>query len=240
MPTFGWEIRKPMSIIKIRHSSGYSMLGLSQKPHVKVGLIFSRVACFHDSYFPYPNKAMWNVCSPCMQKRNCRSTGRVEIRSVNRRRPVVPGPKSRKWFFSLSLLLKQHATISLQVPTLLWWATWGNFTSTLPLAPGHFEVHNTNIFHSYAVFKLLFAFELFKGVYLVSLTKFLILKEPNLCQTFNFFIVTEPGTYWVFKNHKVDWNWYWIHLGKKGEPPWKDRVQQEVICWLEVWGGISS
>lgn len=80
-----------MTIIKIRHNPSNSMQGLSQNPPVRAGLLLLGVACLHD---PFSISQRDHVnCLPCMQRRSYKSTGRVDIRSVDGTRPIELGPK---------------------------------------------------------------------------------------------------------------------------------------------------
>ena len=52
----GRKIRKPRSIIKVQHNSGYGRWALSQTAPVKVGFLLSGVSCFRDSSILFPEQ----------------------------------------------------------------------------------------------------------------------------------------------------------------------------------------
>lgn len=134
-------------------------------------------------------------CLPCMQRRSCESTGMMDMRPVSGRRPVEPGPKFalKNCFLSPSWCHSLFCFSSFKIP----------LKSQLCPEPWDTLKSQGKCFsHSCAVF--FFAFKPCTGVFLVSLTKFLILKEPSLCQTFYFVIATVHGTYYVFREYKWD------------------------------------
>lgn len=160
MLTLGYQVRKPMSIIKIRNH----LLELASSFLVFPWLLFSTSQRSHVN------------CLPCVQRRGCKSTGMVDIRSVSGRRPValelIFSPQAGVSHYSVSLLSRVLSSPNSATMNTL--STWDSFASARPWALGYFEIHSANIFQSLC--SSFFAFEFFTGVFLVCLTKFL--KSP--------------------------------------------------------------